>query len=172
MRRLFIGPSLIAAAAFGGYCASPIAARNPASWIGVVRRQSVPQTIRAHHWGSPLLASWPSRTPCSRQSGERFSRSQHRGDDQQYDRPRFAYHNVNFGTEVAGARNSYRGQDNGGSFEFQNGPFVTGSTGCGRGDQPPTVLEPGSLALLGTGLVLLAWFICRNFAFGDAAATA
>jgi len=165
----FIGPSLIDAAVFGGHWASAITARNRARRIGVVWRESVPQTIRTHMWGPPLLATPPSRTLCSQQRGKRFGRSQHRGEDQQYDRPRFAYHDVDFGTEVVGVRNSHSGLGNGGSFEFQNRPCVAGSTSCDRGDQPPTVAEPTSLALLGTGIVPLAWFNRRNFAFGGSA---
>jgi hypothetical protein len=72
---------------------------------------------------------------------------------------------VDFGTEVVGGTEEFdvkyqTGLANGGSFEFQNQPCTTGTTGCG--DQPPTdVPEPTSLAVLGAGLVLLGWFARR-----------
>jgi PEP-CTERM motif len=60
------------------------------------------------------------------------------------------------------------GLGNGGSFEFQNQPCVTGSSGCG--DAPPTnAPEPTSMTLLGSGLALLGWFVRRRGAFGGVA---
>ena len=78
---------------------------------------------------------------------------------------------VDFGTEVVGGTELFdvkyqTGLGNGGSFEFQNQPCITGSTGCG--DQPPTnTPEPTSLLILGSGLVLLGWFTHRRIAFGS-----
>jgi hypothetical protein len=146
MRRLFIGPSLIPAAVSAeiGLRPSPHATVQGGLELFGSNCATNNQT---HQWESPLLASPPSRAPCSRQR-ERFSRSQHRGDDQQYHRPRFDYHDVDFGTEVVGARNSHSGLGNGGNFEFQNRPCVTGSTGCGRGNQP---LSQGLWRYLGRG---------------------
>jgi hypothetical protein len=80
---------------------------------------------------------------------------------------------VDFGTEVAGATELFdvkyqTGLGNGGSFEFQNQPCVTGSSGCG--DPPTNAPEPTSMTLLGSGLVLLGWFARRRIALGGTAA--
>jgi hypothetical protein len=111
MRQLFIGPSLIPAAV--GLRPSPHATvRGGLELFGdncATNNQTPP--VGSHpYWRRRLLE------PRVHDRGERFSRSQHRGDDQQYDRPRFAYHDVDFGTEVVGARNSHSGLGNGGSF--------------------------------------------------------
>lgn len=78
---------------------------------------------------------------------------------------------VDFGTETVGATELFdvkyqTGLGNGGSFEFQNQPCITGSTGCGDQPPPTDAPEPTSLVILGSGLVLLGWFTHRRIAFG------
>jgi hypothetical protein len=78
---------------------------------------------------------------------------------------------VDFGTQTVGATELFdvkyqTGLGNGGSFEFQNQPCVTGSQSCGDVTDAP---EPTSMALLGSGLVLLGWFVRRRVPSGGTA---